>query len=88
MYSIDTQKAIVKNTSGAPIEIDISNTTAPQIVPPDHTITTTPKPINEFDLVNKNEFDHLGSIIKEAENPKDYDRDFANRLLQLTPLYR
>jgi hypothetical protein len=87
-YSIDTQKAKLKNTSSELVEIEISKKSPPQIVPPDHLITTTPIPINEFDLVNKNEYDHLGNIIVEAKNPEDYDRDFSVKLITIKPLYR
>lgn len=43
--------------------------------------------VNVNDLRNENHYNKNGELIHEAENPKDYDFEFAIRLKQIYPLY-
>lgn len=75
MYSIDTQKIIVKNAkTGAITQFNSANEKY--------------KPVNDFDLPNKNIYNEVNTMINEAENPKDYDFSFATKLKEIYPIYR
>lgn len=43
---------------------------------------------NEFILKNRNIYSEQNDLLKEAENPKDYDANFYLRLKHIKPIYR
>jgi len=54
-----------------------------EILRPAETRHVILRPLNEFDLDNFNIYDYSGLLIEEAENPKDYDLLFSNRLTSI-----
>ena len=82
MYSIDKQIARIKNTGEHAVKLKTGK------LEPDHTLVLNLTPRNEFDLINADLFDTVNRIVKDAENPKDYDLAFSNRLASIYPIYR